>query len=85
MATTQKFTRQSITLPADVAEHVRKVARDRRLSANQVVVELIESGIKAREGEKERFMALADELTKSKNPRRRKEIKLELARLTFGE
>ena len=80
-----KVARHSVALPSSIAEHVRKIANDRRLSANQVLVELIEAGINARQREKEHFMALAEELATTKNARRQKEIKQELARLTFGE
>lgn len=85
MVRSKTVTRQSVSLPAEVAEHVRRLAANRRLSANQVVVELLEVGIEARKREKERFLALAEELAKAKSPRRQKEIKQELARLTFGE
>lgn len=81
----KKATRQSVALPPSISDQVRKIASDRRLSANQVLVELIEAGIGARQREKERFMALAEELATTRSARRRKEIKQELARLTFGE
>ena len=81
----KKVARQSVALPQSISERVRRIAGDRRLSANQVLVELIEAGIDARDREKERFMALAEELATSKSARRRKEIKQQLARLTFGE
>ena len=81
----KKAARQSVALPPSISEQVRKIAKDRRLSANQVLVELIEAGIDARRREKERFMALAEQLATTRSARRRKELKLELARLTFGE
>ena len=81
----KKAARQSVALPPSISEQVRKIASDRRLSANQVLVELIEAGIDARQREKERFMALAEDLATTRNARRRKQIKQELARLTFGE
>ena len=81
----KKVTRQSVALPSSISEQVRKIANDRRLSANQVLVQLIEAGIEARQREKERFFALAEELAATKSAHRRKVIKEELARLTFGE
>ncbi|MBI2150371.1 MAG: hypothetical protein HYU27_07180 [Acidobacteria bacterium] len=81
----KKASRQSVALPASISEQVRKIASDRRLSANRVMVELIEAGINAHEREKENFMALAEELATTRSVRRRKEIKQALARLTFGE
>lgn len=85
MRSTSRPTRQSVTLPSSLADHVRKLAKNRRLSANQVLIELIEDGIEAREREKKRFMDLAEELATAKDRRRQDEIKRELARLTFGE
>jgi hypothetical protein len=81
----KKAPRQSVALPPSIYEQVRKIASDRRLSANQVLVELIQAGIDARQREKERFMGLAEELATTTSARRRTAIKQELARLTFGE
>ena len=80
-----KSSRQSVALPPALFEQVRKIATDRRLSANRVLVELIQAGIHARQQEKETFMNLAEELATTSSARRRKQIKQELARLTSGE
>ena len=61
------------------------MARTRRASANRVLVDLIETGLKSKEAEKERFFALAQRLTESSDPAERQRIKKELARMTFGE
>jgi hypothetical protein len=82
---TKKVPRQSVALPPSIAEQVRKIANDRQLSANRVLIELVQAGIHARQQEKERFTALVEELAATTSPRRRKDIKQELARLTFGE
>jgi hypothetical protein len=81
----KKGARQSVALPPSVSEQVRKIASDRRVSANRVLVDLIKAGIAARQREKENFLDLAEELATTSSARRRKEIKQELARLTFGE
>jgi len=49
------------------------------------MVQLIEAGIDAQQRERQQFLALAEELATTKSARRRKTIKQELARLTFGE
>ena len=49
------------------------------------VIDLIESGLDARERENERFLELADSLAGSRDPRERKRLKEELARMTFGD
>jgi len=77
--------RQSISLPHRIARHVHAIARTRKISANRVVVDLIEAGIEAREAEKRRFFALADRMAESDDPVERQGIKEELARMTFGD
>jgi hypothetical protein len=42
MKSKTKNVRQSVTLPAKVATQVRSMAKHRRLSANRVLIELIE-------------------------------------------
>jgi len=76
--------RQSVSLPAPVARRVREAARKGKTSANRVLVDLIEAGLKAREAEKERFFALAERLSQAPDAAERQRIKEELATMTFG-
>lgn len=85
MKPVKKQLRQSLSLPSHLARRVRTLAKNQRLSTNRVLVELIESGIDAKEAEKNRFFELAERLTSSSNPVERKRIKKELARITFGK
>jgi ParB-like chromosome segregation protein Spo0J len=85
MAKTEKSIRQSVSIPARVAKHVRAIARTRKTSANRVLVDLIEAGIQSKEAEKDRFFALANRLSESADPAERQKLKKELARMTFGE
>jgi len=80
-----KPVRQSVSLPARVARRVKTLAKSSSTSANRVIVDLIESGIEAREQEKKRFLELADRLARSSDAKEQKRLKEELARLTFGE
>ncbi len=84
MPKSQNSVRQSVSLPARVAKRVRVMAEMRKTSANRVLVDLIEAGLESKQGEKERFFALADRLSKSPDSRERQRIKKELARMTFG-
>jgi len=59
--------------------------KSKKTSENRVLVELIESGLEAREQEKARFFELAGRLTRAKDEAERTRLKEELARLTFGE
>jgi predicted DNA-binding protein len=85
MATIEKSIRQSVSLPPRVAKQVKALAKSRRTSANRVIVELVEAGLESKEDEKRRFFELADQLSRSTDRRERKEIKEQLARMTFGE
>lgn len=85
MPTAEKTVRQSVSLPAGVARRVKSLAATSRSSANRVIVELIESGLEAREREKKRFFEVADRLVRSRDAGDRKRLKEELARMTFGE
>ena len=77
--------RQSVSLPTEVAKRVQALAKRRRTSANRVIVDLIETGLEAREREKKEFFELADRLAHSSEPAEQKRLKEELARMTFGE
>ncbi len=76
--------RQSVSLPGRIAKRVRAMAKTRKTSANRVLVDLIEAGLESKESEKDRFFALANRLSESADPRERRRIKVELARMTFG-
>ena len=84
MSSTVKTVRQSVTLPARIARRVRALARARRTSASRVLVDLIESGLEAKDRERQHFLDLAERLAQSDDPEERVRLKEELARLTFG-
>jgi hypothetical protein len=81
----EKPIRRSVSLPPRVARRVKALVRSKKSSENHVLVELIESGLDAREKEKARFFELADRLTRAKDSAAQAQLKEELARLTFGE
>jgi hypothetical protein len=85
MAIAEKTVRQSITLPARVARRVKSLAKTNSTSANRIIVELIESGIEARQQERKRFIELADRLARSSDAEEQTRLKEELAVMTFGE
>ena len=68
-----------------MARRVHSLAQRQKTSASRVIAELIETGLDAREREKNRFFELADRLVESSDAAEQKRIKAELARLTFGE
>jgi metal-responsive CopG/Arc/MetJ family transcriptional regulator len=85
VAQSQRSVRQSVSLPSTVARRVQAIARRRRTSANRVIVDLIESGLEAKEREKAAFFELADRLAHTSDRAEQKQLKEELARMTFGE
>jgi metal-responsive CopG/Arc/MetJ family transcriptional regulator len=85
MAETAKAVRQSVSLPSDVARRVQALVKRRRTSANRVIVELIQTGLEAREREKRTFFELTDRLVNASDASEQKRIKEELARMTFGD
>lgn len=85
MSTVEKPVRQSVSLPPRIARRVKSLAKSGRTSANRVMVELIESGLAARERERRHFLDLADRLARTPDPEEQGRLKEELARLTFGE
>ena len=85
MAESQRNVRQSVSLPSGVARRVQALAKRRRTSANRVIVDLIETGLEAKERERTAFFELADRLAHSSNRAEQKQLKEELARMTFGD
>ena len=85
MTQTEKSVRQSVSIPARVARRVRALAKDRKTSANRVLVDLIEAGLESKETEKKRFFALPNGLTESTDSAEQQRPKEELARMTFGD
>ena len=74
-----------MSLPPVVAKRVRAIARTRKVSANRVLVDLIETGLQAKESERQRFFALAHRFKESSDPDESDRLREELARLIFGE
>lgn len=84
MSAMEKPVRQSVSLPGRLARRVRHLAKVRKTSASRVLLDLIETGLAAKESEKKRFFALAARLTETSDPEEQQVLKEELARMTFG-
>ena len=85
MGTTEKAVRQSVSLPSPLAKRVKSLAKNRKVSSNRILVELIETGLRSKDEEKRRFFELADLLSRSTDANEQQELKEQLARMTFGE
>ena len=84
MRTANKTVRQSISLPAGVAAKVRSLAKTRRLSANRMLVELIEDGMEAQQRKQQQFFDLAERFRSATEPEEAKRLGDELGRMVFG-
>jgi predicted transcriptional regulator len=84
MATTKQV-RRSVTLPAQIAQQVDRLAKRRRLSDNRVLVELIEQGIAAEKQKESAFFKLAERFRSSQDPDEAKKLGDQLGRFVFGE
>ena len=76
--------RTSVSLTRRLARRIRQIARAHRTSANKVLLDLLQEGLKAREREKQRFLELTERLAASKKPAEQQALKKELAKMTFG-
>lgn len=76
--------RQSISLPAKLASQVRTLAKSRRLSANRMLVELIENGIEAQKRKQRDFFGLAERFRSSTDADEVKRLGDEMGRMIFG-
>jgi hypothetical protein len=84
MSSANKTVRQSISLPANIAAQVRNLAKNRRLSSNRMLVELIENGIEAEKRKQQEFFELAEKFRNAKEPEEAKRLGDKLGRMVFG-
>lgn len=84
MKVSSRTVRQSVSLPASVATQVRSMAKTRRLSANRMLVELIEDGMEAQRKKQQEFFDLAERFRNATNPEEAKRLGDELGRMVFG-
>jgi hypothetical protein len=85
MPVSQKVVRQSISLPAKTAAQVKTMAKGRRLSANRMLLELIENGIEAEQRKQQEFFDLAERFRNEKDPATVKRLGDEMGRMIFGD
>jgi hypothetical protein len=84
MATVKRAVRQSVSLPANVAAHVRGMAKRRRVSSNRILLELIENGIEAQKRKEQEFFELAERFRNTADPDEARRLGDELGHMVFG-
>jgi len=80
-----KHVRRSVTLPPRIARQVEALAKERDLSDNRVLIELIEQGIEARQQKEKAFFQLAERFRAADDPEQVKQLGDQLGRFVFGE
>ena len=80
-----KTVRQTVSLPADTARQVRRMAEKRHLSANRVIVELLEEGMEARRRRQREFFDLAQRFRSATDPNEVERLGNDLGRMVFGD
>ena len=84
MRMANKVVRQSVSLPANVAAQVRSLAKARRLSANRMLLELIENGMEAAQRKQQEFFDLAERFRSATDPEEVKRLGDQMGRMVFG-
>jgi len=74
-----------VTLPPKIARQVEALAKERDLSDNRVLIELIEQGIEARQQKEKAFFQLAERFRAADDPEQVKQLGDQLGRFVFGE
>lgn len=85
MGTANKTIRQSVSLPANLAAQVRSLAKRRRVSANRMLVELIENGMEAEKRKQREFFELAERFRSASDPEEAKRLGDQMGRMIFGD
>ena len=85
MAANNKSVRQSVTLPAKVAKQVRSLAKRKRLSANRMLVELVEEGIEVHKQKEKAFFDLAERFRSASDPEDIQRLGDQLGKIVFGK
>jgi len=84
MRIANKTVRQSVSLSTSVAAQVRSLAKSRRLSASQMLAQLIENGLEAEKKKQQEFFQLAERFRATTDSEEAKRLGDQLGRLVFG-
>jgi hypothetical protein len=77
--------RQSVTIPATLAAHVRRVAKERQVTMSRALVVLAERGVRAEEDAKQQLKAAYRNFLEETEPTLKNDAGRELIRAIFGK
>jgi hypothetical protein len=76
--------RQSVTIPAQLAREVRRVARERNVTMSRALVTLAGRGIEAEAAARAKLTAAYEDFMAERDPTRKSEVGEDLIRAIFG-
>jgi ribosomal protein L1 len=85
MRASNQTVRQSVSLPSQLATRVRNLAKSRRVSANRMLVELIENGLDAERRKQEEFFDLAERFRAATDAEEVSRLGEQMGRMVFGD
>jgi hypothetical protein len=85
MPSTLKAVRQSVRLPNGIAKKVRVLAKRRRLSANSVLIGLVEEGLAAQERKEKALFELTEKFRSATDPQEKAQLGDQLGCMVFGD
>ena len=76
--------RQSVTIPAQLAREVRRVAKERQVTMSRALVTLAERGVEAEAAARARLTTAYEQFMAEGDPARKSEVGEDLIRAIFG-
>jgi len=76
--------RQSVTMPAQLAREVRRVAKERNVTMSRALVALAERGIEAEAAARSKLTTAYENFMAESDPTRKSEVGEDLIRAIFG-
>jgi hypothetical protein len=82
---TARSVRQSVTIPANLAREVKRVAKERKLTMSRALVTLAEQGVEAEAAARTKLAAAYEQFIATKDPTKKNEAGKELIQAIFGK
>ncbi len=76
--------RQSVTIPAQLAREVRRVAKERKVTMSRALVTLAEQGVEAEAAAKAKLATAYERFMATEDPNKKSEVGKELIQAIFG-
>ena len=78
-------TRRSISIPANLADKIEEIARERHVTCNRVILDLYQDGIAAYDRRRAVVLDLVNRFQKSTDTVETERLREKLLQMTFGD